>query len=35
MRILGFSVPLIIFIIGAYVIGVKYPGLYNKVTGRA
>jgi phosphomevalonate kinase len=30
MRILGFSVPLIILLIGAYIIGAKYPGLFNK-----
>lgn len=30
MRILGFSVPVIVLMLGAYVLGVKYPGLFNK-----
>ena len=30
MRILGFSVPLFILLIAAYILGVKYPGLFNK-----
>lgn len=33
MRILGFSVPLFVIIVAVYVIGAKYPGLYNKVRG--
>lgn len=31
MRILGFSIPLFILLIGAYLIGVKFPGLGMKV----
>lgn len=30
MRILGFSIPIFVIIIGVYIIGAKYPGLYNK-----
>ena len=30
MRILGFSVPVIVLMVGAYILGVKYPGLFNK-----
>lgn len=33
MRILGFSVPLVIIIVAVYVLGAKYPGLYHKVAG--
>ena len=35
MRILGFSVPLIILLIGAYIIGAKYPGLFNRAKSAA
>jgi hypothetical protein len=31
MRCLGFSIPMIVLIIGAYIIGAKYPGLFNRV----
>lgn len=34
MRILGFSVPLIVLIIGAYFVGVKFPGLGQKVLSK-
>ena len=30
MRVLGFSIPLVVIIIGVYIIGAKYPGLWNK-----
>lgn len=30
MRILGFSIPLFVLLIGVYIIGAKYPGLWNK-----
>lgn len=35
MRILGFSIPLFVLLIGVYFIGVKYPGLGIKVIGKA
>lgn len=31
MRIFGFAVPLIVLLVGAYIIGAKYPGLFLKV----
>lgn len=30
MRVLGFSIPMIVLLIGAYIIGAMYPGLWNK-----
>lgn len=33
MRVLGFSIPVIVLIIGAYIIGAKFPGLFNKAKG--
>jgi hypothetical protein len=33
MRIFGFAVPLFVLIIGAYIIGAKFPGLFNKAKG--
>lgn len=30
MRVLGFSIPMIILLIGAYIVGAKYPGLFMK-----
>lgn len=33
MRILGFSIPLFVLLIGAYIIGAKYPGLWRKASG--
>ncbi len=30
MRILGFSVPVFVLMIGAYYLGVRYPGLFHK-----
>ena len=30
MRILGFSIPVFVLILGAYYLGVKYPGLFHK-----
>lgn len=35
MRILGFSVPVVILMIGAYIIGAKFPGIFNKISGGA
>lgn len=35
MRILGFSIPIFVLIIGAYIIGAKYPGLFNKAKSAA
>lgn len=35
MRIFGFAVPMIVLIIGAYIIGAKYPGLFNKAKSVA
>lgn len=32
MRILGFSIPLFVLLIGAYIIGAKYPGLWTKAS---
>jgi len=34
MRILGFSIPLFVLLIGAYFIGVKYPGLGTKALNK-
>lgn len=34
MRILGFSVPLIVLLVGVYFIGVKFPGIGNKVLSK-
>ena len=33
MRILGLSIPVIVLVIGAYIIGAKYPGLWTKASG--
>lgn len=33
MRVLGFSIPVIVLLIGMYIIGAKYPGLFNKARG--
>lgn len=35
MRVLGFSIPLFVLLIGVYLIGVKYPSLGVKVLGQA
>jgi len=34
MRVLGFSIPLIVLLIGAYFIGAKYPGIAMKVFAK-
>lgn len=34
MRILGFSIPLFVMLIGAYLVGVKFPGIGNKVLSK-
>lgn len=33
MRILGLSIPVIVLVIGAYIIGAKYPGMWNRIGG--
>lgn len=33
MRILGLTIPVIVLMIGAYIIGAKFPGLFNKIAG--
>lgn len=30
MRVFGFAIPVIVLLIGAYIIGAKYPGLFLK-----
>lgn len=34
MRILGFSIPLIVLLVGAYLVGVKFPAIGSKVLGK-
>lgn len=34
MRVLGFSIPVFVLIVGAYLIGVKWPSLGQKVLGK-
>lgn len=34
MRILGFSIPLFVLLVGAYLIGVKYPSIGAKALGK-
>lgn len=31
MRFLGLSIPVIVLIVGAYIIGAKYPGMWNRL----
>jgi len=31
MRVLGFSIPLIVLLIGVYLIGARWPGIARKV----
>lgn len=33
MRLFGFAIPVFVLIIGAYLIGVKFPGLGQKALG--
>lgn len=35
MRVFGFAIPVVVLIIGAYLIGVKFPGIGQKVLGAA
>lgn len=35
MRVLGFSIPLFVLLIGAYILGAMYPGLWSKAKSTA
>lgn len=35
MRVFGFAIPVVVLIIGAYIIGAKFPGMWNKAKSIA